>query len=56
VTRFRARAAFAQRYPVQQVGAGVHQEIWVPAEEMDAFNDNIVGPIEVIARFEPEGG
>jgi hypothetical protein len=52
VTRFRVRAAFLADYQVQTVGARVHQEYWIPAEDLDAFNDNIVGPIEVIAAFE----
>jgi hypothetical protein len=31
----------------------MHQEYWDPAEELDEFNRNIVGPIEVIASFGP---
>lgn len=52
VTRFAVREDFIARYPVQQVGARVHTEHWVPAEELEEFNRNIVGLIEVIARFE----
>lgn len=51
VARFAVRADFVRRYPVQQVGGGVHQELWVPAEELAEFNRNIVGKIEVIAEF-----
>jgi hypothetical protein len=51
VTRFHVRAEFAERYPVRKVGAAVHTELWVPAEELAEFNQNIVGPIEVIAEF-----
>jgi hypothetical protein len=51
VSRFRVRAGFAQRYPVQTVGGAEHQELWVPAEEMEEFNRQIVGLIEVIAEF-----
>ncbi len=51
VTRFRVRADFARRYPVQTVGGSVHQELWVPAGELSEFNANLVGPIEVIAEF-----
>lgn len=54
VTRFRVRAEVARRYPPQVVGASIHQELWVPAEELDAFNAAIVGPIEVIAEFRKE--
>jgi hypothetical protein len=54
VTRFAVREEFIARYPVQQVGARVHTEYWIPAEELAELNRNIVGEIEVIARFEPE--
>jgi len=51
VTRFEVRAEFLERYPVQVVGARRHQELWIPAEELAALNENIVGLIEVIAEF-----
>jgi hypothetical protein len=51
VTRFQVRAAYLAKYDVQTVGAAVHAELWVPAEELDEFNANIVGPIEVIETF-----
>ncbi len=51
VTRFQIRAEFATRYPAQTVGATVHTELWVPAEELAEFNENIIGLIEVIAEF-----
>jgi hypothetical protein len=51
VTRFQVRAELVARYPVQTVGARPHQELWVPAEDLEAFNAGIVGPIEVIAEF-----
>ena len=54
VTRFRVRSGFLARYPVQVAGARAHRELWVPAEEMDEFNANIVGPIEVVAEFVAE--
>lgn len=51
VTRFRVRADYAARFEVQTVGARIHQELWVPAEELDEFNANIVGLIEVIVTY-----
>lgn len=54
VTRFRVRSDFLARYPMETAGARRHQEHWIPAEEMDAFNAAIVGPIEVVARFRGE--
>jgi hypothetical protein len=51
VTRFRVLADFVKRYPPKVVGARQHVELWVPAEELEEFNANIVGKIEVIAEF-----
>jgi len=51
VTRFRVRKEFVARYPIQIVGDSTCQELWIPAEELAAFNENIVGKIEIIAEF-----
>src|SRR5258708_37275901 len=51
VTRFRVRSDFLRRYEVQQVGSAVHQEYWIPAEDLEEFNRQIVGTIEVVAAF-----
>src|SRR5271163_3903076 len=53
VVRFALNKAFADRYPVQKVGASVHQELWIPAEDLDEMNRNISGLIEVTAEFKP---
>jgi hypothetical protein len=51
VTRFRVRKDFISKYQTQVVGDATHQELWIPAEELDEFNSNIIGEIEVIAEF-----
>ncbi|MFO1349348.1 MAG: hypothetical protein U1F68_01150 [Gammaproteobacteria bacterium] len=51
VTRFKVKKSFMDQYPIQQAGAAHHTEWWVPAEQLEALNDNIVGKIEVIAEF-----
>lgn len=51
VTRFRVRSDFLRRYEVHQVGGAVHQEYWIPAEDLEEFNHQIVGKIEVVAEF-----
>ena len=51
VTRFQVRRAFLTKYPIHKVGTDLHQELWVPAEELSEFNRNIVGAIEVIEEF-----
>ena len=53
VTRFRVEKEFVSRYPVQKVGSAEALEYWIPAEELDQFNDHIVAPIEVIHEFHP---
>jgi hypothetical protein len=45
-----------KRYPVKTVGSSLHQEVWVPAEELAEFNQHIVGRIEVIAEFGDSSG
>lgn len=51
VTRFEVRTDFLDRYDVQQVGGQTILEYWIPAEDLDAFNDAIIGTIEVVAEF-----
>jgi hypothetical protein len=54
VLRFAVDAEFVARYRVHTVGSRRHQELWVRAEELEMFNDHIIGPIEVIAEFRGE--
>lgn len=51
VTRFSVSSEFLKRYPVQNVGARRHDELWVPAEKLEEFNRQIDGRIVVIAEF-----
>jgi hypothetical protein len=51
VTRFKVRKEFMERYQVQQVGGSYHTEWWIPAEELETLNDNIVDLIEIIHEF-----
>jgi hypothetical protein len=51
VTRFRAARSFLDRYQVQKAGGRMHLEYWIPAEDLPAFNDALVGDIEVVAEF-----
>ncbi len=51
VTRFRVLTDYLRGFEPQVVGARHHAEYWIPAEQLDAFNDAIVGPIEVIRAF-----
>lgn len=52
VVTFDVDDAVALRYPERIVGAApLHRELWVPAEELDAFNAVIIGSIELVARY-----
>lgn len=55
VTRFAVRAEVADSYDRRIVGGRQHEELWVPAENLSAFNAAIVGSIEVIAAYGPDG-
>ncbi len=52
VLSFAVDDAYASRFPVHTVGAARHQELWVPAEELEEFNRHITGLIEVTAVYE----
>jgi hypothetical protein len=52
VTRFQVRSAFLRQYEVQTVGGSGHQEYWIPAEDLEEFNRNIIGEIEVLAEYQ----
>lgn len=51
VTRFAVKRSFIEKYDVQEAGGRTHLEYWIPAEDLDAFNAAIVGPIEIVRRF-----
>jgi hypothetical protein len=51
VTRFQVRRDFLDRYAPQEAGGRAHLEYWIPAEELGAFNQAIVGSIEVTQEF-----
>lgn len=51
VTRFEVKASFMARYETHKVGGQQHTEWWIPAQDLEELNDNIVGNIEVIRRY-----
>lgn len=51
VTRFEVRKEFLDRYEVQQVGGATILEYWIPAEDLNELNANIVGTIDVVAEY-----
>ena len=53
VTKFSVNSEYLKKFEVQNVGGPIHNELWVPAEELEEFNNNIVGKIEVVQKFYP---
>ncbi|WP_372370389.1 hypothetical protein [Candidatus Uabimicrobium sp. HlEnr_7] len=51
VCRFAVTKSFAERYKIEQVGADYHTEWWIPAEDVDNLNENIVGKIELVGEY-----
>lgn len=51
VTRFEIDQMYAEIFEVHQVGGKMHQELWVPAEELPEFNRHITGRIEVVGAY-----
>lgn len=51
VTKFAVKTDYVNKFGVQNVGGEIHNELWVPAEELEEFNSNIVGLIEVTKEF-----
>ncbi|RZL61693.1 MAG: hypothetical protein EOO93_12525 [Pedobacter sp.] len=51
VTRFAVRTDYLTKFKIENVGGQIHNELWVLAEELEEFNANIVGQIEVTKVF-----
>jgi hypothetical protein len=51
VTKFAVTTEYIKKFDVQNVGGQIHNELWVPAEELEEFNNNIIGYIEVTKEF-----
>ena len=51
VTRFEVDDEYLSKFERKIVGAKVHEELWVPSEELDEFNSHMLGKIEVTQAF-----
>jgi len=51
VTKFAVKTEYLRKFKVQNVGAEIHNELWIPSEELAEFNSNIVGKIEITKVF-----
>lgn len=51
VTAFDIPKDYMDQFEVQNVGGSGHNELWVPADQMNTFNQNIQGPIRITKVF-----
>lgn len=53
VTRFDVEKEYVDKFQRQIVGGSMHEELWVPAADLDEFNSKIIGLIEVTDSYGP---
>lgn len=51
VTEFEVDDEYCKQFEVHTVGKSRHQELWIPAGELDNFNRHIVGRIKITDEF-----
>lgn len=51
VTRFEVDRNYLRQFPRKVVGAGMHEELWIPAEDLETMNRYLRGKIEVISTL-----
>jgi hypothetical protein len=51
VLRFQIRTDFLEKFQIHVVGDAHHAEYWIPAADLQLFNEHIVGTIEVLREF-----
>ncbi len=52
VLAFEVYDDFLSRYEVQKVGLDHHLEFWIPSEELEEMNRNLMGKIMLIHSFQ----
>jgi len=55
VTKFEVDDTYVRQFEIHTVGDSYHQELWVPAEELENFNLHIIGEIQVIREYKMDG-
>ncbi len=51
VTEFELSKKYLSKYKVEKVGLEHHTELWVPAEELEEFNSEIIDSINVVEAY-----
>ncbi|WP_372390823.1 ADP-ribosylation/crystallin J1 [Xanthomonas sp. NCPPB 3582] len=52
VAQFAVRATFVEPCAIEEVGGTHHTEWWIRAEDLNALNNDIVGLVDIIGRFD----
>jgi hypothetical protein len=47
VTEFDVDSEYLNKFKVENVGGEIHNELWIPSEDLEEFNYNIIGLIRV---------
>ncbi|HEY1196891.1 ADP-ribosylation/crystallin J1 [Flavobacterium sp.] len=48
VTAFDVNSDFLKKYEIQNVGDKNHNELWIPSEDLNDFNSNIIDGIQIV--------
>ncbi len=51
VTEFEIDDEYIRQFEIHTVGNTYHQELWIPAEELEIFNRHIIGKIRIIKEY-----
>lgn len=51
VTKFEVDSDYLSKFKVEKVGLDHFLELWVPSEDLEEFNDHIIGKIEVVEAY-----
>jgi hypothetical protein len=51
VTAFQVDTEYVAQFKAHAVGSSIHREVWVPAEQLEAFNQHLIGPIDLVSAY-----
>lgn len=51
VLAFEVNDDYLKNYDIQKAGLDYHLEYWIPSEDLELFNQNIIGKIELVNTF-----
>jgi hypothetical protein len=51
VTQFKVEDQYLNQFETHTIGESQYEEFWIPAEELDAFNQHIIGHIKVVEAY-----